>query len=224
MKNFFNYDNKFMSVLSTLGDFMIINILFVICCLPVFTIGAAQAGMFTAMRVHADKEDDSSLIKAFFRGFTNGFGTVTIAFSIILVVLVAVGYSMLVVTFGENQGSAIMAGISLAGFFLCAMFQPLVSAFHSRFKCTVWQLFRNSWLLFLAQPLHSVLVGLLAWSPLFIFLLSPKIFMMGMPVLLSLYFSLVYWLCQKVLKKPFGKLEALHYGKEETKEEASEEN
>ena len=37
-------------------------------------------------------------------------------------------------------------------------------------------------------------------------------------------FSLVYWLCQKVLKKPFGKLEALHYGKEESKEEASEEN
>ena len=207
---------------STLGDFIILNILFVICCLPVFTIGAAQAGMFTAMRVHADKEDDSSLIKAFFRGFANGFGTVTIAFSIVLVVLAVSGYSMMVIAFGENPGSSLMAGLSMAGFFFCAMFQPMLSAFHSRFKCTLWQLIRNSWMLFLARPIHGILVGVLVWSPLVILLLNPKLVFMGMPVVLSLYFSLVYWLCQKVLKKPFEKLEALHYSQNETKEEASE--
>ena len=49
--NIFNYESKFNQLLMTLADLIILNLLFVVCSLPIFTIGAAQAGLFTGIRV-----------------------------------------------------------------------------------------------------------------------------------------------------------------------------
>ena len=45
--NFFSYESKPMQILMLLGDLIILNLLFILCSLPVFTIGAAQAGLYT---------------------------------------------------------------------------------------------------------------------------------------------------------------------------------
>ena len=60
MGGLFSYDSKPMQILMFVGDLIILNILYLICCIPIFTIGAAQAGMYTACKVLLDKEDDSS--------------------------------------------------------------------------------------------------------------------------------------------------------------------
>ena len=64
--NIFDYNSKFNQLLMTVADIIILNVLYLVCCIPVFTIGAAQAGLFTGIRVLLDKEDDSSCAKAFF--------------------------------------------------------------------------------------------------------------------------------------------------------------
>ena len=45
MRGFFDYDNKFMQLLSKATDMIILNLLFLLCCIPIFTIGAAQAAL-----------------------------------------------------------------------------------------------------------------------------------------------------------------------------------
>ena len=210
MKGLFNPDSKIMTALSALGDFLILNILFLICCLPVFTIGAAQAGMFTAMRVQADPEDDSSVIKAYFRGFANGFGTISLVTCIELVLMGAAGFSTYILLSGATEGNPVFLWCSLVGMFICCLFQPLPGAFHSRFRCSVWQLLRNSWLLFLAQPFRCIPMAVLIWSPVLIFVISLKVFLMMAPVFFGVYFSLMYWLSFKLLKKPFQKLEQMY--------------
>ena len=58
MNGLFSYDSKPMQLLGFLGDLILLNILYLVCCIPLFTIGAAQAGLFTACKVLLDKEDD----------------------------------------------------------------------------------------------------------------------------------------------------------------------
>lgn len=221
MKNLFNYENKFMELLMTVGDLVILNLLFLLCCIPVVTIGAAQAGLYTGLRVLTDKEDDSSPTVAFFRGFANGFGSITGAYCIMLVLIVVVGYSAASVMFYDMNGISAPVVISMIGLFFSTVYQSLFSIFHSRFACTMWQLFRNAWLIFLAHPLRSILVALLNWFPVALFLVDLQIFILGTPIIMTVYFSFAFLLCNTIMKKPFD--DVIQMLKEKTQPEQTQE-
>lgn len=219
MKGLFSYENKFIQFLVTVGDFFILNFLYLLCCLPIVTIGAAQAGLCTGLRKLTDKEDDTSPVAAFMRGFSNGFTKITPAFLIMLILILFTGYTAASVAFFDVNG---MKGapvvLSLISVCICALFQTMISVFHSRFSCTVWQLFRNAWLLFLAHPLRAILIAVLAWSPLLLFLGDPRIFVLLTPVFFTLYFSLTFLLINKVMKKPFDDVIKIFSEKQEQAE------
>ena len=198
MGGIFSYDSAPMQVLMRLGDLILLNIIYVLCCIPVFTIGAAQAGLYTACRVMQNREDDSSLIAAFFRGFKTGFGSVTVAWGILGVVFVIVAWLA-----GASIGAGGSVALSLLAMLVCATFQSLVPAFHSRFSCTPWQLIRNTWFMLFAHPLRSLLITALLWLPTVVFMLDLYIFMACTPIWLTVYFSGIFSLNTAVLKKPF---------------------
>ena len=201
MKGLFSYDSPVMQILMYIGDLIILNFIYLLCCVPVFTIGAAQAGMYTAMRVLNDKEDDSSVSAAFFRGFANGFGKVTLAWGLLTLVLVLVGAAaMLGYVFGLPMWLCIVS------FALAALFHSLVPAFHSRFGCTAMQLIRNAWFLAVAHPLRCLGVALMLWLPVILFLTNTNIFMTATPIWGTLYFSTAFLFAELLLRKPFQTL------------------
>lgn len=220
MRGFFDYDNKFMQALSFLGDLIILNVLFILCCIPVFTIGAAQAALCTGLRQLTNKEDDSSCFTAFFRGFTTGFGTITGAYCIMLALIVISGYTATSAMYFESAGVSgapvILSWISL---FLCAVVQTYMSIFHSRFHCSLGQLLKNAWLMFIAHFPRALLCGLLAWLPVILMLLNMKIFLQITPGIMVIGYSLLFLLINAVSKKPFEKLIAIMKAKETPVEE-----
>lgn len=201
MNSIFSYDSKLMQILMFLGDLIILNFLYIMCCIPVFTIGAAQAGLYNAVKVLLDKEDDSSAAGAFFKGFTSGFGTVTLAWGLmsLLLVLVAVagGYAYI---YGYPAWLAILPIV------LVALFQTLIPAFHSRFGCTAMQLIRNVFFLLFAHPIRSIGAVVLLWIPLAVFMLDTFLFIQITPIWLTLYFSTAAAFGYSFLKKPFTTL------------------
>lgn len=201
MKGLFSYDSPVMQILMYIGDLIILNFIYLICCVPVFTIGAAQAGMYTAMRVLNDKEDDSSVSAAFFRGFANGFGKVTLGWGLLSLALVLVG-----VAAALGYAFGLPMWISIVSFCVAALFHSLVPAFHSRFGCTAMQLIRNSWFLAVAHPLRSLGVTALLWLPVVLFLTNTNLFMMATPVWGTLYFSTAFLFAELLLRKPFKTL------------------
>ena len=201
MGGFFSYESKPMQILMFIGDLIILNVMFLLSCIPIFTIGAAQAGLFTACKVMLDKEDDSSPYAAFWRGFTTGFGTVTLAWGLMTLLTLIVGWLTV---------SAIMLDspiwIACIAVGLCALFQTLVPPFHSRFGCTWWQLIRNTWFLVFAHPLRSIITVVMIWVPIVVFLLDQYIFMSLAPIWGTLYFATVICIGTALLKKPFKTL------------------
>lgn len=58
--------------LSRIGDLMLLNLLYIVCCLPLFTIGASTAAMhYVTLRIQ--REQDNGIIRDFFHSFRQNF-------------------------------------------------------------------------------------------------------------------------------------------------------
>ena len=210
MGSFFSYESKPMQLMMFLGDLVLLNLLYLLFCLPIFTIGAAQAGLFTACKVLLDKEDDSSPYAAFWRGFTTGFRTVTLAWGVMTLVLIVVIYGAITaVALGSPAWLVILAVA------FCMIFQVLVPAFHARMGCTWWQLIRNSWFMLFAHPLRSILTTAVISAPGIYFCIclyngAVYDFLSLTLIWVVLYFSTAFCFATGFLKKPFNVLRE-HY-------------
>ena len=60
MKSRLNIENTFFEMMGRLGDIMIVNILFIICSLPVITIGASITAMYHTFQEMADGRGTSA--------------------------------------------------------------------------------------------------------------------------------------------------------------------
>ena len=202
----FQYDSKFNQVLMTGADLIIMNFLYILCCLPIFTIGAAQAGLFTGIRVLLDKEDDSSCAKAFFRGFANGFKTITIVhciFYVLIALLVLLLLNILVWHYAGLGAPVWMVIVALA---FAITLHTMMAPFHATFGCTVMQLLRNVFIVTLAHPLQSLLFTALLYLPVAVLLYRLDWFMGASILLLAIYYSVVYLIGFTLMKKPYQKL------------------
>ncbi len=202
MGNLFSYESKPMQILMFIGDLIILNFLYLLSCIPVFTMGAAQAGLHSAAKVMLDKEDDSSLVSAYFKGFRTGFWSVTVAWGLMTVLLALVSFiGITAIYVGAPKW---LVAISIC---ITAIFQSLIPAFHSRFSCTPMQLIRNAWFLLFSHPLRSIGVTVAVWLPVGVFLFAGVYLFMSMtPIWGALYFSTAIVFAYSFLKKPFEDL------------------
>ena len=65
MERFFNMDNKFFSAISRVADLIILNILCLVCCLPVVTIGPSLTALFY-VTLKMVRNEESYIAKGFF--------------------------------------------------------------------------------------------------------------------------------------------------------------
>lgn len=207
MNNFFSYDNPIMQILMKIGDLMILNFLYLAACIPLFTVGAASAGLYTAMKVMQDPEDDTSLVEAFIRGFKAGFGTVTLAWGLALLLTFLISYACYLGYYNFN----LAAWLCVPPILVCLWATALIPAIHSRFGCTVWQLIRNVWFFMVAHPLRTLGVTILTWLPMVLLVsgfLAQDIFgfMAMAPIWITLYFGTAWAFNYSFLKKPFNVL------------------
>ena len=190
--NIFSYESKVTQVLMFVADLAILNICFVLCCLPIFTIGAAQAALYTAVRAINDPEDDRSPWKIFFGHFFEGFGTITGAWLTFFLVEIALYFA---ITRSSGSVNVTTFWISMAAMILVMLLHAQVPLFHSRFGCSVGQLIRNSFFLCLAHPLRSILAAALIWGPLILFFAATNLFLHTSIAFILLYYAVVWAPC-----------------------------
>ena len=87
----FRYNSPLMNFLNRLGDLMILNILWLVCSLPVITAGAATTALCRSV-MDLDEPDQKPLLRRFFGTFRAGIGKSTALFAIwvLFIVLAAV--------------------------------------------------------------------------------------------------------------------------------------
>ncbi len=206
-KNLFSYESPLFQFLLKVSNWVFLNLLFWVCSLPIVTLGAAQAGLMNAVRVLQDPEDDSSCYKAFFRGFFQGLGKITLINSVCLVLIV----TMLYVLFSTIYFDAIWQNApvipAILGLAIGILMQSMTSAFHSRFDCSIWQIIRSSWYMILMHPVRAAGMAVIVWLPIIVALLDLYLFLQVTPLWMFVYFTLAYQVSVKIMKSPFREIE-----------------
>jgi len=207
MKNIFSYDSKFMIMLEGVANTILLNMLFLLCCVPVVTIGAAFTALFSGCRALMN---DEACFKAFFRSFRSGFKRATLAWLILLPVLAALGLTAHSVWLYMNAGlkmGAFTLVVALIGLAIALSVVMMTFLFYSRFECTLRQLLRNGLYMTLAYFVRSIVIGLMNWAPLLMFFLTPYAFMQLAIIYIVLWFGVSASLSVWLMKKPFAALE-----------------
>ena len=83
MKGFLNYDGYLTRILTKVMYVVSLNLLFLICSVPIFTIGAASTAMYTVL-LHFLQGDEPNILKGFLRAFRDNFKKSTVIWLIML--------------------------------------------------------------------------------------------------------------------------------------------
>lgn len=86
MENIFNYDNKFFRALTKLVDCVLLSAAWLICCIPIFTIGASTTAMYYAAHKTLVR-GKGYILSSFWEGFKSNFKRSTGIWLIQLVVM-----------------------------------------------------------------------------------------------------------------------------------------
>lgn len=203
------YDNKIMRAMTFLADLVFANILYLVCCLGVVTIGAAQSGLFTAIRAMLDKEDGTPVSRAFFRGLRTGIGKVTILYALFEVLLVMLIIAMMSMMGAQENDIRTPILLTPVAIFLCLMLMNMLTIFHSRFDCSMGQLLKNTFAGTIAFFLQTAVLTLFMCLPVGIALFAIELFIRLTPLWIMVYYSLATMLGVRLMEKPFQKVESL---------------
>ena len=83
MRNFLDMDSPLMLFLGKIADLMILNIIFVISCIPIITIGPALTALHYVTLKMSDNSD-SHIVRSFFKSFRQNFRQALIIWLIML--------------------------------------------------------------------------------------------------------------------------------------------
>ena len=186
-------------------DFLIVNFLYVLFCLPVFTIGAAQCALYETSFSYLNYQESGARI--FLRAFKNNFRSITPIYLLLLALAVFLLFDLYIVVTHEIILYKLMCIVLAFIFVVFAFVTTQLFLVHSRFVCTKKQLFVNAILISLAHPLRTIIIGLLNLFPWMLLALDPHIFFSVLPVFILAYHALASYFSAKCMQKPFLKYE-----------------
>ena len=181
--------------LSLLSDLVLLNLLFLLCCLPVITIGAAVAGLNrAALRLY---RGEGTVTKDFFRGFRSNFKQATLIFLIFAVLGLFLFYDLY---FLVQDGSApvfyLLAGlIALWMLFTLAYLFPILVQFDNK----LFRHITNAFLLSLRHLGRTIPMALLTALPLLFWLWSTIIFLYTVLIWVMIGFAGTAYLNRKLI-------------------------
>ena len=82
---FFDYDSSVMLFMRRIGDFMLLNVLWIICSLPIVTIGVSTSAYYYCM-LKIVRDTDSGIVGMFFHSFKDNLKQGTVLTEILMAV------------------------------------------------------------------------------------------------------------------------------------------
>ena len=210
----FDLDGPLMSILNKIADMMILNILALICCLPIFTAGAA----FTALHYVSLKivrNEEGYIAKSFFKAFKENFKQATIIWLVLLAaILLLVADFWLIKEFELDLGYWFK--VILGAVFVLVIFTAtFVFAALARFSNTTLQTVKNALAMSVLQFPKTILMIVLYLIP----IVAGVFFYQAIPFVLLFGISVPVWLSAMLYNKFFKGLEDKIMENMEKKEE-----
>lgn len=169
LSGLFNYDNPVWRFIGKFWDVLIVNILWFICSIPVFTIGASTTAMYY-VTLKLARDEDGYTFRSFFKSFKENFKQATAIWLIFLVSGAILGFDLyyFLRIAAVSSFRTVMISVFLAMVFVwLAMFTyvfPLQARFYNPVKRTIF----NAFFMAIRHVLQTI--GMLAVDGVILFL------------------------------------------------------
>ena len=203
---FLSLDSPLMKFLNRMTDVLWLNILTIVCSIPIVTAGAS----FTALHyvcLKMVRDEEGYVTKDFFKSFKKNFKQATIIWVIVLLLTLLIYVDYKCLQYVENPTFMFAAITAAAIFMLCTLLYifPVLSHFENTVKGTI----KNSFFMSILALPRTILMVLLLVSPLVI-LYCVEYFETAtwlIPLVALFWFSAPAYYMAKLYNKTFKRFE-----------------
>lgn len=154
----FNYDNPVWRFIGKFFDIMILNILWIVCSIPIITVGASTTAVYY-VTLKLVRDEDSGTIRSFFKSFKENFKQSTIIWLILMAAGFILSFDLYVFTRVQTAPSmfrtvmvAIFGGLTIIYLAIALFVFPLQSRFYNPIKKT----FFNAFFMSIRHIFHTI--------------------------------------------------------------------
>ena len=198
MGQFFNPDNFLWRGLGKLGDFFMLSCCWVLCCVPVGTIGAACIALYDAT-AHCVRGGEGGMYRRFFRTFKNelGRGFLLTLFWAVIGFFLNASYQILTQLAQQRNGWTVFSLVYFISLFIPLGIVCWAVAVESRFTNSFFGLHKTALVLSFAHLPYTIAIVALLVLVINVLINIPLLVMLlpGLMVYLQSFFI------EKVLKK-----------------------
>ena len=205
MKKFFAYNSPVMLFFSHISTMIWISILWLVCCIPVVTIGASTTAMYRMM--FNLREDKATHTADFFRAFASNFKQGTVIWLLILASGLILWLFHTAIGFYQTR----LIQMILLALFFCFVLLAMGTAMYAfplicYFTNSVRRTLSNALLLALSNPVRTLGAILLSLLPVAICLFMTQFFLTLLVLFLAVVPALLAYAIVCVIKPVFDTL------------------
>ena len=232
MRNLFNMDNPVFRALGRLADLMILNLLFIVCSLPIVTTGASLTALNYVTLKMAENEE-GYIVKPFFKSFKENFRQSTCIWLILFAIGLLLGADFYIMSYASGSVANFFRIFLTATVIVYAMVLIYVFPIQARFYNKVRITLKNALIMAIADFPRTVVMIVITVGSVIITFLTSYTLVYGMLIWLLAGFAIIAYANGFFLKKVFAKYmpkdesedeDPDHWSVEETTGEMIEEN
>lgn len=209
----FRYNSPLMMFLSRLGDLIVLNILWLVCCLPVITAGAATTALYSCA-FNLDEANEQPVFLRFWSAFRAGFGKSTALFAIwvVMMALLAANLWFYLVLLRDLDGW--FRFLPMIPAVLLLLVSSYLFPLQAQFENSLGQLLKNAFSLTLVHLPTTVVMAFIDCFPVLLLYFKTDVFLYLLAAWSLFGFALLAYLKSYFAKKVFR----LHLPLEESEE------
>ena len=219
MSRAFNFEGPVFTFLSRLADLFWLNLLFIVCCIPVITIGAATTALYYVTLKMA-KDEEGYITRSYFKSFKENFKQATVIWIGFLVVGMIMITDLRIVNGGNTAeilgspalGNVIMVAVFLMGIVILMVgtyIFPILAQFDNTIKNTA----KNAFLISIRHLPYTIAMLFITAIPVVLIWFFPALF-----ILVLIMFSATAYFNSKL----FNKIFVLYMPKEDSSSDPAE--
>jgi len=208
MRNLFHLDNPFIQFLSRVGDMILANFFFLVCSVPIVTMGAAATALHKITQDIAG-DNDTGILKPFFRAFRQNFKQATIAWLMVLVFFAGMACNLLLISAFLTGSTAQVCRWIV--YFLCVLVLAVASYLFpllTRYENSLRTHLANAAILAIVKLPKTILIVFLNALPLLILFVSMQTFFSTFVFWLAIGFGFTSYITSTLLMPVFKELES----------------
>ena len=175
MGKIFSPDSPAIKFLWKMADLIALNLVWLVCCIPIITIGPSTTAMYCVARTIA-RGEWPAIFKTFFKAFKENFKQSLLVFLVLLIPICLVAVYLILSVSGALDGLALIKYLCYLAIVIigcvCTYAYPLMAHFDN----TVGNTLKNAVLLPLANPFLALVATALNLLPVLILLINYELF------------------------------------------------